>query len=371
MQGQIAEPGRLGPAQGDIGDMPVLELILVDDRQGTGSGRVVRPVPAVIEVVIDDDHRPVVPAQGRPAAVVIAPIPVHPAGAPVTLGDPVPAQAQSPVPAPVVIGAPAPRLIGDPAPAASGIPEPAAVIIGPPVVIVNAGDPDISIGPFIDPATVLGKLVFVVFELGGKIAFGDVLAVEGVPVGVPEVEIIPPTGQVRMGSEASPRGQKRLPAADEQGPGLAGRLHGPLEDRQFGLAVLPHVKTVESFLQRIERGVRCVQLECLLIPKEIEAKDDPALEEMDPDPVVAFPGHIGKLHERRVIETQEVLAAETELCPAGPGFQLISLDQSQVDDALFRPKVSGSQDDHMALDIGQSGETVAVVSFFLGESEDR
>jgi hypothetical protein len=148
-------------------------------------------VIAVIEVVVDDDHRIVIPAQGSPAAIIMTPVPMHPGGTPGMMGDPVPAETQPPVPAAIVVGAPAPRLIGNPGPAASRIPEPAAVVVGAPIIDIDAGNPDITVGLLIDPAPVLGELVFVILKLRGEIALGNILAVKSVPVGVPEVEVIP------------------------------------------------------------------------------------------------------------------------------------------------------------------------------------
>jgi hypothetical protein len=191
LQSEIAEAGSFDPAQRDARDVTVLELVSVHHRQGVGTARVAAAVVAVIEIVVDDDHRVVVPAQRSPAAIVMTPVPMHPGGTPGIVGDPVPAETQPPVPAAVVVGAPAPRLVGDPGPAANRIPDPAAVVIGSPIIHIDAGNPDITIRPFIGPAAVLGKLVFIVIKLRGKIALGNILAVEGVPVGVPVIEIIP------------------------------------------------------------------------------------------------------------------------------------------------------------------------------------
>ena len=350
--------------------MTILKLVSVDDRQGTRSARVTEAVIAVIKIVVDDDHRTVVPAQRSPAAIVMSPVPMHPGGPPGPVGNPVPAQAQPPVPAAVVICAPAPRLIRDPGPAAKGIPEPAAIIIGTPIIYIDAGDPDVSVGPFVDPAAVIGELVFVVFEVRGKIALRNVLAVEGVAVAVPAIEIVAPIGKSGAGSQVPARSQELLPASDEQGASLAGRLHGAFDNRQFGLAIFLHIETVESFLQSIERGVWSMKLKCLLLPEEIEPKIDRPFEEMDPNTVITLPGHIGELHEGHVIKSQEVLAAEGELRPASSCLELIALDQGQVDNTFFRPEVPGSQNHDMPLDVGEAGETVAVVAILLGEGEE-
>jgi hypothetical protein len=85
------------------------------------------------------------------------------------LGDPVPAEAEAPMPAAVVVDGPAPGLRGDPVPADDGIPDPAAVKVGAPVGVGDVRNPDISVGPFIDPLTVLVELFFVLLEVGRKV----------------------------------------------------------------------------------------------------------------------------------------------------------------------------------------------------------
>ena len=88
---------------------------------------------AIIEIIVDDDDRPIVPAQRTPADIIMPPIPVDPGGTPMAGGNPVPAQAESPVPPSIMINTPAPGLIRDPGPAADWIPGPSAIIIGSPV----------------------------------------------------------------------------------------------------------------------------------------------------------------------------------------------------------------------------------------------
>jgi len=188
---EIAEAGRFCSAQGDARDVPVLELVPVDDRQSVGPARVAGAVVAVVKVIVVDDHRVVVPAKRSPAAIVVAPVPMHPGGTPGVMGDPVPAETQPPVPAAVMVGAPAPGLVRYPGPAADRIPGPAAVVVGAPIICICTGNPDIAVGLFIDPAAVLSELVFVILEVRGKIALRNILAVEGVPVGAPVIEFIP------------------------------------------------------------------------------------------------------------------------------------------------------------------------------------
>ena len=114
-----------------------------------------------------------------------------------------------------------------------------------------------------------------------------------------------------------------------------------------------------------------MELESLLFFKKVETKVDAPLEEMKPDPFITLPGHVGEFHQGSAVKSKEVFPAEAELGPAVPGLQLIALDQGQVNHPFFRPEVPGSLDDDMALDVSQTGETVAVVAVLLGESEER
>jgi hypothetical protein len=84
-------------------DIAVPELVSVDHREGVGVTGVVVSVVAIIEVIVPDDTRVVVPAERAPAAVVIAPVPVHPGRPPSIMGDPIPAKAEPPAPASVMV----------------------------------------------------------------------------------------------------------------------------------------------------------------------------------------------------------------------------------------------------------------------------
>ncbi len=274
------------------------------------------------------------------------------------------------MPAAVMVGAPSPGFVGNPGPAADRIPSPAAVVVRAPIIDMDLGNPDITVGSLVNPVAVLGELVFIVFEFRRKIPFRNIPAVEAVPVGVPEVKIIPPVSQGHTGTQDSAGGDESLPAGDEQGAALTGGFHGAFNNGQFGLAARLHIETEKPRLQGIKRGIRSVKLETFLFAEEIEAKEDGPFEEMDPDAVVTLPGHVGKFNQSPAVEAEKILPAETELGAAIAGLQLIALDQGQVDHPFFRSEILGSLDDDMALDISQAGETVAVISFLLGEGKE-
>lgn len=78
-------------AQGDVRNMTVLKLALVDDRHRVRPAGIMASMVAVVEVIVIEDTRVVVPAEGAPAAVVIAPVPMHPGRTPGMMGNPIPA----------------------------------------------------------------------------------------------------------------------------------------------------------------------------------------------------------------------------------------------------------------------------------------
>jgi hypothetical protein len=176
--------------QGHVGNFGRLELVFADNSQSPGFGGVMGPIIAIVKIVVDDNNRMVVPAKRAPADIIIAMIPVDPARSPMIGGNPVPAQSQPPVPSSVVVSAPTPGLIGNPVPATAGVPDPPSIVIRPPIRIIDRGNPDISIRPFIGPVAIRGELVFVVLKLGGQIALRDILILERIPVFIPVVKVI-------------------------------------------------------------------------------------------------------------------------------------------------------------------------------------
>src|SRR5665647_293352 len=137
-------------------DVVGLQMVATDDGHGPIVGGEIAVVVSVIEAVVEEVAGPVVPSERAPADVVPVGPPMHPGRAPMGLGDPVPAEAEAPIPAAVVISRPAPGLGGNPVPADDGIPDPAAVVIRLPILIVgDVRDPDVAVGPFIDPVAVL------------------------------------------------------------------------------------------------------------------------------------------------------------------------------------------------------------------------
>jgi hypothetical protein len=244
LKSNFPEPAGLDTAKRRAGDPGRLELAFMDNGPGPGIGGIMGPMVAVIKIVIDDDDGTVVPAERTPADIIISIIPMDPGRSPMIGGDPVPAQSQPPVPSPVMISAPTPRLVRDPVPAAAGVPDPSAIIIRPPIRIMDRGDPNISIRPFIDPIAVGGELVFVVLELGRQITFRDILILERIPVLIPIVKIIPIIRERRLRTQTPVTSKNPGPTAYELRASLAGRFDGAFKNCELALPASPHIEPV-------------------------------------------------------------------------------------------------------------------------------
>jgi hypothetical protein len=184
----------------------------------------------VVEIVVDDDDGPVVPAERAPADITLVVPPVDPGGAPVMMGDPVPAEADPPMPPSVVVDGPAPRFERYPIPADHGIPDPSAVKVGPPVGVDRVRGPNVSVRSLVDPGAAPVEFLLVIVEIGRK------------------VPGIAPFGEKEA---AVDRGDLFL-HPDEEGAFLSGGLGGTLEDEKLGLLPRVDVDPVEPDIEEIK-----------------------------------------------------------------------------------------------------------------------
>lgn len=236
-------------AESHTRDIRIPELIFMNDGQRPGVSRIIGVVIIIVEVVVDDDNRPIVPTQRAPAnKIIIPPIPIHPGRAPNGVGDPVPAKPQPPMPSSVMVRAPSPRLIRYPIPAAEGIPDPSPIIVRPPIRISDIRNPDITVRSLIGPVTVRVELIFVFLELCRKIALGDILTLERIPVFVPISKIIAAGGQRPAGAEMPVGSHETLPLSDNLRSSLASGFSRPFDHHELSPAVFMDIHPVESFL---------------------------------------------------------------------------------------------------------------------------
>jgi hypothetical protein len=358
-----ADAVELAAPQNVTADVGRLELVSADDRHGpVVAGKVAVAVP-VIEVIVDDDYGPVVPAQRAPADIIVVPPPVNPSGPPDIVGDPIPAEAEPPVPAAVVIDRPAPGLGGDPVPAEADVPGPVAVQIRPPVVIDPVGDPDVPIGLFVGPVAVLVELLFIVSEVGWQVAGGAPLGKQGVPGRVPLVERVRArVVVVGIADEPSVRGDERLPAANDDRALLSGGLEAAFKDDELGLTVDAHVEPVEAFLQDVAGRVGSMDLDRLVAGERADPQISAPFENMDLDPLIPLNGQEGEFNLGVVIEPQVVPAAEVDFGLSHACPELVSADQGQVDLGLFGAGVRGPLDEDVPADIGQAGKARGIIA---------
>jgi hypothetical protein len=207
----------------------------------------------VVEIVVDDDDGPVVPAERAPADITLVVPPVDPGGAPVMMGDPVPAEADPPMPPSVVVDGPAPRFERDPIPADHGIPDPSAVKVGPPVGVDRVRGPNVSVRSLVDPGAAPVEFLLVIVEIGRKVPGIAPFGEKAVPCPVPLVEFVGTRrGLLRPPEEAAvDRGDLFL-RPDEEGAFLSGGLGGPLEDEKLGLLPRVDVDPVEPDIEEIK-----------------------------------------------------------------------------------------------------------------------
>jgi hypothetical protein len=141
-------------------------------------GRIVRVIMPTIEAIVDNKDRPIVIAQRTPSDIINSMIPVYPSRPPTPGWDPIPTQATSPVPAAVMGNTPSPWLIRTPCPTTNRIPDPSPMVIGSPCGMVNIGDPNIPIGPFVHPFAVVIQLGLVFIQLDRQITRPHISVVE-------------------------------------------------------------------------------------------------------------------------------------------------------------------------------------------------
>ncbi len=299
---------------------------------------------SAIEMIVDNDHGPVVPAE-----------------------------ADSPVPASVMVNGPAPGFEGDPVPADHGIPNPAPVEVRAPVDVDRIGDPDVSVWSFIDPGAAPVELFLVLAEIGRQIARIAPLRKKIIPRPVPLAEFVESLQRAdRLPEELAVNRRDLLLCPDEERTSLSSRLHGPLEDRELGLPLWSDVDPAESFFKDIERGVGGMEFDLFFVLEHTHSQVDAPFEDVEFDRVVTFDGQQGEFDLSELADPKEVPAAEMGFRLASLGADLVSRDKGQVDLSLFITQIGGPLDKNIAADIVQAGVAVRVIAFgVLGRASDR
>lgn len=247
----------------------------MDHGHGPRSVRI-KPIGiSVIECPAEEDTRIIVIAQRCPAEIGGVPIPMNPSRtpSPMVVRDPVPAEVGSPTPPAEVHRAPSPGLIRNPRPADNRIPQPAAVVIGAPIVVVDRRNPDVAVGRFFDPSSVIGQFVLV-FGVGrGQIGGGGAAGVKRIPGVIPAGEFVAVRRErPGFGNDAPVFGDDPLTAVDQDRTLLPRHL-GPTEvgaERRF--FVIPDVDPIKARFEDIERSVGRVNLDVPFAVRRLDPK---------------------------------------------------------------------------------------------------
>jgi len=80
--------------------------------------------------------------------------------------------------------------------------------------------------------------------------------------------------------------------------------------------------------------------------------------------VVSSFRELDKVDMRETVQTEVVLSAKMNLCPAFFGAELVTLNKREVDHTFLIAQIFSSFDEHISPDIAQTGITIAVRFFF-------
>ena len=138
-----------------------MKLVSLNHDQSSRVYRIISLIVSLINIIIDNDHRPVIVAKRTPGNIIGIIIPVNPGRSPANCGNPVPAKAEPPVPPPVMVNGPAPGFSRNPGPANTWIPGPTPDQIWTPVNNGYCWHPNITIRPLINPAAIGLKFRFI------------------------------------------------------------------------------------------------------------------------------------------------------------------------------------------------------------------
>jgi len=238
--------------------------------------------------------------------------------------------------------------------------------------VIDIGDPDISVGLFIDPAAVIAQFFLIFGDAGRQVSGGAPPGEEVVPGFVPLIEAVGPDVEAfRVGEELSAGGSKLFPGLDQDRAPFAGRFDGPFVDEDSGLLVGVNLETVEAFLENVEGGVRRVDLDSLLFSEGTDTQISAAVQEVDFNPAVGFAGKDGELHLSEGVNPEVVPPAELNLGLSVHSQELVADDQGKVHFGLFGPEVGSPLDGNVAPDIAQAREAVIRIVVRFRRREKR
>ncbi len=118
--------------------------------------------------------------------------------------------------------------------------------------------PDIPVGSFIHPASVIRQLIFIFIELRRKIRLACRTKMEFIPLFVPFGKAVAQTAEeiFRIRGEIAVGDNQLLFAFHQKRALFSRRFDGSSIDKDLGLPVLSDIKAVEPFFCDIERSIR-------------------------------------------------------------------------------------------------------------------
>jgi hypothetical protein len=235
------------------------------------------------------------------------------------------------------------------------------------LIVGDVRDPDVAVGPFVDPVAVLVELFFVFSDFRGEVlpfAPGRKL---GVAAAVPFVErVVAGIAVFRLAEEPAVGGRHGLLGLDEDGAFFGRGLEAAFTNENLGLSLEPDIEPVQPFLENVKRGVGGVDLDALFRGQGAHPEIGAAFREMDIDALIAFRGQDGEFDFSVVAETEIVAAAEMDLSLTALGPHLVSLNEGKIDLSLFIAQVRCPLDTDRAVDVAQAGKTVRIIPLVLG-----
>ncbi len=104
--------------------------------------------------------------------------------------------------------------------------------------MMDIGNPDISIGLFIDPAAVVGQLFLIFGDGGRQVSGGAPPGEESVSGFIPLIEAVGAGVEpLRIGEDFAAGGDELFPGLDQDGALFAGGFNGPFVDEDSGLVL--------------------------------------------------------------------------------------------------------------------------------------
>jgi hypothetical protein len=210
--------------------------------------RIISVIIPIVKVVVKDDNRTIVITQRTPADIIHPAIPVHPGRPPTPGRDPIPSQAESPVPSAIMGNTPSPRLIGTPCPATDRVPDPSSMVVGPPRVVVDIRNPDIPIGSFIHPITIVVQFGFILIHINRQIPCSHISVVKDITAPVPFCKSILVSGVNVIGTRGEKSGGSSYPVSgmDYFRTFFTSSFDGTFNHKNGCFLIISYLKAVES-----------------------------------------------------------------------------------------------------------------------------